>query len=251
MKTFFWVLFLFVVQSFAFDASGSFVQSYGGHLSVMGLPGFYSTPARIAAPAFGINASYLSSTDQASAGVAGEIGDSLYRVAFLGGFESMDSIYRRVYTEWDLAFRLRCIVLGAGYGLSVEWIPAEESWVQHRYKAGGSLLFGQMSLSAMAWNYSSDPISYGRYLLGLSVKPGNDFDGFVEWNGSSVFMGTSVQFGFVCLTTAYRMPGFSVVFALEFSFGPWSVNGYYGKMGLSLDWFGGGVQKKIKKKTIL
>lgn len=244
-----WLMFAFPVL--AWDSLNEFAFSSEGDLCPRGLPGFNSTPARISEPGFGSSFFYMPSTDQLDVGIAGEWGVSRMRNAFVSSFGSMDSLYRRVYTEWDLSFDLNWILLGGGYGVSAEWIPEEESWTRHRYKGGLTVLFRGIALSAMGWNYSSEPLQELRYNLGFSIKSGNSFNAFSQWDGSSVLLGSTLSFKYFSLSTAYRFPGFSVMVLMCLNLGSWTVGGNLGKNNHSLDWFGGSLERKIEKKTIL
>ena len=143
-------LFLIASSSRAMDAPGEFVQNSSGNLALSGLPGFYSTPAREAIPGYGLVFARELSTGLFVAGGAGEIalGSSAYpfRLAFMESYSEMDSVYRQVYSQVETSVALSWLVMGLGYGASVEWIPAEQHWTRHRYKAGACLVWQDLSL---------------------------------------------------------------------------------------------------------
>lgn len=247
------LIFTFFIQTklFAFDFPGAFGMNLHGDLAPVGLSGFYSTPARVAEPGFGVSVSRLPSTNQSVVGVAGEFGNSFYRLSAFGSYGLMDSIYRQVYNEWDASINFDWLILGAGYGLSVEWIPGDATWTRHRYKGASTLKFKDAYLSTMVWNYTSESFERLEFLLGFYVNPSESFSAFAQWNGSEAFVGTSLNFKYFSLSTAYRLPGFSVAFSLEFRLQNWTLEGAAGKSNQSLEWFNASIKNKIQKKTIL
>lgn len=247
---FFAGLFL-AVSVHAMDAPAGLAQVRGGDMNPSGLPGFYSTPARVADPGFGMNFYRMPSTDQMTAGLSGEFEVFRFRGAFSGSYESMDSVFRQINSGWDVSAGVDWLVLGAGYGLSINWIPEEEVWTNHRYKIGVTFVHENLSFSAMGWNYTSEPLKELLYLLGLYVKGGRSFEAYAQWDGVSAVIGTTLGFKYMSFSTAYRMPGFSVAVKLDFHLGQWSGAGIVGNSGHSLEWFGFEVERKIKKKTIL
>ena len=245
------VFYFGVALAFGFDSPSSYALSHGGDLAPVGLPGVRSSPARLSDPGFGFCMFRLPKTDQLSVGLSGEWGSSWFRNAFVGSYESMDSIYRQVYTEWDFSVNRDWFILGAGYGLAMEWVPGEEWWNRHRYKIGTSWIFRKMYLSGLIWNDMNESFRNMHFLLGIYIKPGNSFDAFAQWDGYSGFMGSSLNFKYVSLSTFYRFPGFLMGANVSFSLSTWNILGSYAKSAHSLDWFGVGLEKKKQKKTIL
>ena len=71
----------------AMDFPGEFVQNPGGSLALSGLPGYKSSPARIAEPGFGLAYAQVDEASLQVAGAAGELGlwrD--YRLAFFSSY---------------------------------------------------------------------------------------------------------------------------------------------------------------------
>lgn len=233
------------------DPPSDFAQNNHGDLNLRGIGGVHSTPARIAEPGFGGSFYYLAEVNQIASSISGEFGNSLYRGHFAGRYESLDSIYRLVYLEWDASATWNSFVLGGGYGLSEEWIPGTMAWTRHLYKIGCSFEKYGLTLSAMGWNYFSRSIEKLHFLLGLYIQPGNSFEAFSQWDGTSVVMGTALNFRYFSLLSSYRFPGFSLGASIVFRFGTWSLEGGTGKSYQSLNWFGVEVKKTIEKKAIL
>ena len=240
----------FAVSAFAQDFHGEFVRNVGGNLALRGLPGFASSPARIAEPGFGAAFAYVPDADIAVAGMAGEfcVGP---RVAFSSSYLELDSIYRRVYSEIDLSLARTWFILGAGYGYSVEWIPGEQNWNRHRYKAGSALLWRGISFAGIVSGWTDLLPEYPDYALGVHVSVAERFSVFGEWDGYSLDIGNTIRFKYVQVQSAYRFPGFGVSLSISFILDGWSIGGAYGFAGSNWNWIGGGVSKFLRKKTIL
>ena len=219
---------------------------------------FVHNPAQVAEPGFAIGYAQVPEASVQVFGAGGEFGFGRfdrYRVAFSNSYLEMDSLYRQVYSEWEcsVAFFPKeglGLVGGVGYGLSVDWVPAEEQWTSNRYKAGTAFVKSPLSLSAMVslLNHRS------YYEFDYAVKfrfEGGRFGAYLEYDGESFDVGNELKFEYMTLKTAYRFPEFAVSVALLFTVADWSVSGAYGKARTIWDWFGFAVSKSIRKKTIL
>lgn len=242
---------LWIAPLRAADFPGTFILNPGGDLSLEGLPGYRSTPARLAAPGFAFSYGGLEEVEERVFGASGEFGNRHYRVGFLGSYLELDSVYRQVYGEWDLSLCNSWVVVGAGYGLDMEWIPEVQSWTYHRYKLGATLYGWGMALSGLVDGWAGNPLGEMAYSLGLALNPGGRLAAFVEWDGLSADVGTSVQLGFAALDIVYRFPQFGVGLSLQFSLGNWFVQGVYGFSGAVWRWHGVSAGRRISKKTIL
>lgn len=262
------VLLCLVAFAGATDYGGEFVRNPGGNLALKGLPGYASTPARLAQPGLGISYVRLSEIDMQVAGAAGEFsldaltgakGDSASlssRVAFGASYLALDSLYRQVYTELSFSVSYRPLVLGVAYGFSAEWVPAPSAdpdalhWDRHRYKSGAAFVLGGLSLSAMLSGWTSAPLAETDYAFGARLEVGR-FAGFVEWDGLSFDVGSAVRFRFLEIRSSYRFPDFGVAVSLSFWLENWSLEGVFGTGTPIRDWFGVSLSKQIRKKTIL
>jgi hypothetical protein len=206
-------------------------------------------------PGFGFSYAQVLESQIQVVSAAGEMGwvrDGLgFRTAFFSSYLAMDSIYRQVYSELDASAFGTWYIVGLGYGLSVDWVPAEDKWTSNRYKIGTALLWRPMALSGMlVWNQAPDILEMG---YGVSIRGaiGERFYSFVEYDGESFDIGTAVRFKFMTIHTAYRFPDFGVVCAVEFALDGVYISGVYGFVGQIWDWFGGNISKSVRKKTIL
>lgn len=242
-------LFLIALSSRAMDAPGEFVQNSSGNLALSGLSGFYSTPAREAIPSYGLVFARELSTGLFVAGGAGEIalGSSAYpfRLAFMESYLEMDSVYRQVYSQVETSVALSWLVMGLGYGASVEWIPAEQHWTRHRYKAGSSLVWKDLSLSVMVAGWVGD-ISSLSYGVGGQFWAKKRISAFVEYDGTSFDVGNVVRFRFCDLFAAYRFPGFAMSLKVELHLMGWNIHGMYGFAGSFWRWLGSGFSRDLR-----
>lgn len=243
----FCLLLLMGAPLLAADFPGEFVQNPGGNLALAGLPGYRSTPARQANPGFGFLYADLEDVEERVFGASAEFGSGNYRVGFLGAYQELDSVYRQVYTEWDFSLCNTWAIFGIGYGLDIGWIPEMESWANHRYKAGISFYGWNMAVSGMVSGWKGEFLENLDYSVGLALNPGGRLSAFVEWDGVSSDVGTSVLFELVRLDIVYRFPEFGVGASLEISFGNWFMQGVYGFSGSVWRWLGGAVGRQISK----
>ena len=238
----------------AMDFPGEFVQNPGGSLALSGLPGYKSTPVRYleegAAAGFGVAYARMPGADIQVAGAAVEIGLAKSRLAVSSSYTEMDSLYRRVYSEVDLSLTRSWLMGGAGYGVSVDWLPGEESWTLNRYKAGLAIVERPLALSGLISLVNSGSIFQVDY--GVSLRfDGETFGAFVEYDGNSVDVGNYLKFSHLSVISAYRFPEFALSVSLVVSVGGWSLSGAYGDAYPLWDWFGFTASKTIRKKTIL
>ena len=99
-----------------------------------GLPGWYSSPARVGEPAFGFSYWNVPEVyDRWAMSAAGEWGSRLYRVAFFYSYSEMDSLFREHYGELDGAYDVTVSVdkeSGAEAALLVEGKIGNSSFSQ-------------------------------------------------------------------------------------------------------------------------
>lgn len=214
----------------------------------------------LAEPGFEIGYAQVPSAAVSVAGVGGRMELGLFRLAYSGSYMAMDSIYRQVYSEWDaLAAYLPegnlGIVGGVGYGLSVEWVPqssgyAGESWTSNRYRAGAAIVKGPLAFSAEGSLLSHRSYFELDYALALRFES-NRFGAQVGYDGTSVDVVSLLKFAHVAICTGYRFPEFAVSASLALTFGDWTLAGAYAHARSIWDWFGFGLRKSVRKKTIL
>lgn len=223
-------------------------------------------PAQVADPGFEVAYAQVPAVSLSVVGVGGEFGwghsgdYDRYRLAFLGSYLEMDSLYRQVYSEWDFSvasLSKDCVgfVAGVGYGLSIDWVPkgddfAGESWTSNRYKAGATLVRSPLSLSAMLSLLNHDSYFEFDYALALRFE-GSRIGAFVEFDGKSLNVGDYLKFEHFAIYSVYRFPDFAMSVSIVFSIGNWNFSGAYGNAGSLWDWFGFSISKSVRKKTIL
>ena len=231
-------------------------------LATVGFAGeFVRNPAQVAEPGFGLGYAQVPEASVQVFAAGGEFGlwrsddYDRYRVAFFSSYLEMDSLYRQVYSEWDCSAAYLPkdglgFVGGVGYGLSVDWVPAEEQWTSNRYKAGAALVKSPLSLSAMVSLLNHR--SYYEYDYAVKFRfEGGRLGAYLEYDGVSFDVGNELKFEYLTLKTMYRFPEFAVSVSLLFTIADWSASGTYGKARTIWDWFGFTVSKSIRKKTIL
>lgn len=222
-------------------------------------PGYGSNPAQSLGDSerarFGIAYAQVPEADLQLTGAGGEFGVGLSRVAFSSFYTQMDSLYRQVYSEVDFSVKYSWLIGGAGYGVSVDWVPGGEdtpgeSWTMNRYKAGLALLKEPFSLSGMATVVNHASYYHVDYTAGLQFD-GERFGAFVEYDGNSLDVGNYLKFAHLSVITSYRFPEFAVAVSMTFTVGSWSLSGAYGKAYPIWDWFSITAFNTIRKKTIL
>ena len=250
---------LLVGLSHAFDLPGEFAQNPSGSLALSGLPGFRSTPARLSEPGFGISYARVLGAKEHVAAAAGAFGwENLcdgecpgLRMAFFSSYTELDSVYRQVYSEEDASAFGSWYVVGLGYGLSVEWVPGENQWTGNRYKLGGALLWSPFAVSGMfVWTDYAHKLTMD-YAASVSLNLAGRLYSFVEYDGTSLDIGSAFRFKYMTIRSSYRFPEFGVACSVDFFFFFVFVSGMYGFVGQIWDWFGISASKSVKKKTIL
>lgn len=249
------IVFILLQLAFAVEPPAEFFNAPGGVTVPWTLPGFASSPARLAAPSFGFSYGTLPDVDEAAYGLSLSLGEESFRFAFLGTFSTMDSVYRRVYVEGGVSANAAWGkvggVLGAAYGLSMEMMPGEVWWTRHRCKFGASGWYGHAYLSGMLSGYGDDLENTLGYVLGLFIRSSERFYIFGEYNGEYSDVGTMFSVGRVSIRSAYRFPGIGLSLGVTVDIGSWSLEGLLGQSFESFAWFGGAVQKRLRKKDYL
>lgn len=218
--------------AFAVSSPVPFVPQIQGAISPYGFSGFYDSPARYALNGFGFSgfgvlglgsSESSENVDQYAFAAFGDVGREWFRVGFYSSYLMMDSLYRQSYSELDMAWTTSVLVLGGGYGYSLEWIPRSgnlggDKWGRHRYKAGALLAWSDFFFGATACAFVGDvPDVRG----GIHWIPQGRFSAFVEVDRNGAFVGNSVRFSHGNLRFAYRFPDFSVAVAASVNFGGW------------------------------
>lgn len=225
-------------------------MSFENNLAEEGLPDYSSTPVRKSRPAIGLGFGKLLDEGPVWFEAAGELNIQKFRLAFVEELLALDSIYRRSYSEMNLSRDFGSVALGGGYGCSMEWVPGENLWIRHRYKLGTSFSWKRVHLGGVLSGWFDDFTSI-EFLVGGSVKTGDNFDFFCQWDGRVVDLGVGIFLGRVSLSSSYRFPGFGTSFLVSIYWDGGKVNGFYDFNNESFDRFGFKFSKFVEKKDYL
>jgi len=215
-----WALWLGLsVNLWAAGGAVPFVPTVRGDLAPSGFPGFYTSPARLVAPGFALSAVYgTGDVDEYAYAGYGEVGAGPLRLAFFSAFHGLDSLYRQSYSELQTSLPVGMFVLGAAYGLSMEWLPGAERWARHRYKAGAMFLWRDFAVGAMAHGFTDERVDARG---GLHWEPDGSFSFFLEADRNSVWIGNGVRFRHGEVHFRYGFPDFTVSVLLCASWEGW------------------------------
>ena len=97
------VALLNVAPCHATEGHASFASLLAGGLSPVGLGGYYSTPARYADPSYNLSYYWMDEVEESSWNLSLEFGSDAYRVGAFVAYQSMDSLYRNLYSEFLVA----------------------------------------------------------------------------------------------------------------------------------------------------
>ncbi|MCQ2097064.1 MAG: hypothetical protein MJY87_03860 [Fibrobacter sp.] len=249
MKVILCVLFLWGA-AFAVDSPVVFVQPSSGNLDVSGAGGFLSTPARRSNPSIYVACFLARDVEEYSCSGGGEFRWKESRFAFFSSLHGLDSLYMQSYSEMDISYDLKFLLVGLGYGFSMEWIPGEDQWYRHRLKMGGTYI-GDRTYWGVAVSGWLPGKNTGNWIVGGGVWVRDWGRAFLEWNDGSLLVGSSVKWKWLEVRTSYAFPDFGVSLALSVSLGGFSVDSHYGPASGKTGWIGLGLQKRIEKMTIL
>ncbi len=219
-------------------------------LGLKGLPQYGSSPARSLQPAFGLLFESVGNENQQRYEAAGEFGKGPFRAGFVYDHFVLDSIYRKSYSELDLGYSYWLLLVGVGYGASMEWIPGGDLWVRHRFKVGLAFEWRQLYVGGLLDGWF-DELTEIDFLVGGGAKVGDSFDLFFQWNGCLFDLGVGVQINQFRISSVYQFPGFGAEFSLGFLWEGWGLDIFYGFTNESFRRFGVKVSKRFGKKTIL
>lgn len=237
----FLVVSLMVKIVFAIDSPVPFVKKAA--VQSVGLPGWYSSPARRGMTSFGFSYWNVPEVpDEWAMSAAGEWGDRGYRIAFFYDYTEIDSLFREHYGEWNVAYGLGPAMFGVGYGTVLGWVPQDTRWIRHRLKLGAGLEWGPFYGSLWAMGFT-DELWGGRG--SISWKPTDMFSLSVESDGETLGLGHSFFFKYGSLSGFYHFPRFcvGVELVLNLKFLEWG--GTHGFGNGNLGWNGLWVRKKL------
>ena len=226
----------------AAEGRASFAALLAGGLSPIGLGGYNSTPARYAIPAYGISYYWLDDVDESSWNLSLEFGNDAYRVGAFVAYESMDSLYRNLYSEASYAKTWPHFAIGVSYGLGIEWTPGDALWTRHRFKWAGSVHWHQVYLAGMLSGFTDEGFSPA---VGVHWISDEAVSAFAECDFDFLYVGAYFRWKFVELSTSYRFPDFAVALQISFSGAHYGASYARGFKHNSIGWNGFHLRKKI------
>lgn len=204
--------FCFAIPCNATEGHASFASLLAGGLSPVGLGGFSSSPARYAFPSYGISYYWMDNVDESSWNMSLEFGSEAYRVETFVAYESMDSLYRNLYSEVAFAKTWTHFAVGTSYGLDMEWIPGGGFWARHRFKWAGLYHWRNIYLAGMLEEFMDESVAP---VVGIHWKSDESVSAFAESDLDYLYVGASFRWKFVEVSSSYRFPDFAV--AVQFS----------------------------------
>ena len=232
---------LLMEMAFGLDSPVPFVQKNA--MQSTGLPGWYSSPARLGEPSFGFSYWKVPEvTDEWAMGAAGEWGNEGYRVSFFFYYSEMDSLFGESYGEWNAAYGLGPVVAGISYGTLLGWIPRETRWVRHRLKLGTAGRWGPLYGGFWTTGFTDESWSgWGS----LSWMPSEMFSLSVGSNGRSLSLNHDFYFKYGRVSSFYRFPHFCVGVELVLNIKTLEWGATHGFGNGNLGWNGLWARKKL------
>lgn len=234
----------FVIPCGASEGHASFASLLAGGLSPVGLGGFNSTPARYANPSYGVSYYWMDDVDELSWNLSIEFGSDAYRVGAFVAYQSMDSLYRKVYSEVIYARPLWRFMLGAGYGLDMEWVPGEVHWTRHRLKWAIDYKWRGIHLAGMLSGFVDEGISP---MVGIHWLSDDAIKAFAECDFDYLYVGAGFRWKFIELCTSYRFPDFAVAIQLSYNASRYGVSYARGFTHNSIGWNGVHLTRWLKQ----
>ncbi len=231
----------------AAEGHASFASLLAGNLSPKGLGGFYSTPARHAEPAYGVAYYWMDEVDIYSWSLSLEFGNDAYRAGTFVAYQSMDSLYRNLYSEVSFAKTWAKLAVGMSYGLDMEWVPGDAFWTRHRFKWAASYRWKQIVAAGMLSRFMDEGVSHLTPIVGVHWDSDESVSAFSECDFDYLYVGASFRWKFLEVTTSYRFPDFAVAVLLSFNGNRYGVSYARGFKHNSLGWNGVHVSRWLKQ----
>lgn len=194
-------------------------------------PQIQSTPAKFTAPLTLGVASYSVSdfSDYGRFGADASFGFSNVQAGAAVEYTSLDTLYERLRTQWQVSFSRPRYGLGVGYGLDLQRELGHENWASHR------LLFG-------AFGRAPDFLLYGA-LFRVPLQAGQErwstafsvhwvlesYRFYAEYEtengqGHSLLLGQEIMFGAWGVETSYKIPNSRFYVGINIWWGCFGVN---------------------------
>lgn len=233
---------LMVPRALAIEGRASFASLLAGGLSPVGLGGYHSTPARYAVPSYGVSYYWMDDVEVSSWNLSLEFGNGAYRVGAFIAYESMDSLYRNLYSETSFAKTWPHFALGMSYGLNMEWIPGDALWTRHRFKWAGVFKWHEVHFAGMLSGFMDEGVSPA---VGVHWLSDEAVSAFAESDFDYLYVGASFRWKMVELCSSYRFPDFAVALQISFSGAHYGVSYARGFKHNSIGWNGVHLRKII------
>lgn len=184
-----------------------------------------------------------------------EVDENLYQAfgrwdfGFYGGgfsyrYLEMDSLYRQSFGRLNSSLLWKYGGVGAGYGLSMEWLPGQSLWSRHLYSAGALGRWREVSFGLWLEGFTDEsPRWYGS----LDFSPVENLRLFAESNLDYVLVGYAFSYSIFQLTSVFRTPGFAVSLGISVTLDHWSLGGSRDFSGQELGWNGIWLVKSLRK----
>ena len=176
-----------------------------------------------------------------------EFGSDAYRVGSFVAYQSMDSLYRNLYSEVSVARTWMKFAVGMSYGLDMEWVPGDAFWTRHRFKGGVDYRWKQIAVAAMLSGFTDEGVSHISPVVGVHWKSDESVSTFAECDFDYLYVGASFRWKFLEVGTSYRFPDFAVAVLLSFNGSRYGVSYARGFKHNSLGWNGVHVSRWLKQ----
>lgn len=231
----------------AAEGHASFASLLAGGLSPVGLGGYHSTPARYANPSYSLSYYWMDEVDESSWNLSLEFGRDAYRVGAFVAYQSMDSLYRNLYSEFSFAHPWNRFTFGVSYGLGMEWVPGEEFWARHRFKLGLDYKWREIHLATMLSGFMDEGVTP---MVGVHWITDETVSAFAECDFDYLYVGANFRWKFAEISTSYRFPDFAVALQLSFHGGRYGASYARGFKHNSLGWNGVHVSRWLKDERL-
>lgn len=190
-------------------ALGSFSK-----MSPMGHPEILGTPARMQMPFF-VGLSYYgieNASDYGSVAANTAFNISKARVGAVVEYTSLDILYERISTQWEVAVTGFCWGAGIGYNLNVERVVKEQNFASQNLLLGGYGKFPDFILySVLVRLPGNDGLLQKKLAYAFSVQWfTKDYRLFAEYEVDDFYeikIGQELLFGSWAVETAFAYPG--------------------------------------------
>ena len=167
------------------------------------------------------------------------------RMGAFVAYESMDSLYRKLYSEAAYARTWPHWALGMSYGLDMEWIPGSDFWTRHRFKWAALFNWRKIYVAGMLSGFMDEGVTS---ILGVHWISDEAIVAFAECDFRYLDVGANFRWKFVEIGSSYRFPNFAVAVQLSFNGSHYGVSYARGFKHNSIGWNGVHVSRWLKNE---